>query len=478
MRTWVACLLAVTTWCSTRSNAQTSVSWNEEAVRAMVERGALDEAMSACDAAISNAFQEGLDQDRPLLDAIDASSLRFEILDVQGADLDRRLDCLRTWAQLQVNAEWQGMIDLDGVNGFKFGPEWTPWRLAQYRSRFGRGLLDSDDLDVVQDGMRLRFEAALEFGDVARMRHARRPDHPEMLVLVHDANMTIADCLKRDPSGVDATLLRATREDLFAIVNDLASSGLLDLWAGSEDSFAQGDASLGLLAENRLRDQPVDEFLVSSVTRWLESVPDDMWRQSPGWGLVGAARNIISEALRSEEPVPGVDRLAEVLVRILGIRPDVSPDNLGSSRFLLVSALVRAGRVDEAEAMFERLPQNTTGMERWARQGAVSDLRKVRGRSLSRRPAPAPEPLPESEPAADAGEAETASEIKEREDPPKAEGEVEGVMPRPRSSVAETAGVRTDSASRSGDWKLLLPVGLIVSVLILLGWSTLRRPAA
>lgn len=136
MRTWVAWLLAVMNWCSTQSNAQASFSWNEEAVRGMAERGDPDEAMSACDAAISNAFQQGLDQDRPLLDAIDASSLRFEILDVQDADLDRRLDCLGTWAELQVNAEWQGVIDLDGVNGFKIGQVWTTWQLDSPGSWF------------------------------------------------------------------------------------------------------------------------------------------------------------------------------------------------------------------------------------------------------------------------------------------------------------------------------------------------------
>ncbi len=478
MRTLVACLIAVTNWCSTQSNAQASFSWNEEAVRGMAERGELDEAMSACDAAISDAFQQGLDQVEPLLEAIDASALRFEILDVQDAGLDRRLDCLRTWAHLQANAEWQGVIDLDGLDGFKFGPEWTTWRLACYRSNVGRGLLESDDPDVVQDGLRLRFEAALEFADVARMRLARRPDHPEVVVLVHDANMMIADCLEREPSGVDAALLRATREDLFSIVNDLASFGLLNLWAGSEGSFARGDASLGRLAEDRRRDQPVDEFLVSSVTRWLDSVPDDMWRESPGWGLIGAAQDIILTARRLEDPVPGVDRLAEVLVRILGIRPDVSPGNLGLSRFMLVSALVRAGRVDEAEAMFELLPQITTGLEGTGRELASSDLRKARGRSLSRRPVPALEPLPESEPAARAEEADTASKIKELNDPSKAESDGGVVMPWPRSSVAEPAGVGTDSAPRSGDWKLLLPMGLVFSVLSLLGWSTLRRPAA
>jgi pentatricopeptide repeat protein len=69
-----------------------------------------------------------------------------------------------------------------------------------------------------------------------------------------------------------------------------------------------------------------------------------------------------------------VDQLAEALVRILQMTPKASQEYIATNRFILVSALVQAGRLDEAETMFESLPRSSS---EW-----VSFYRRSAGRAL------------------------------------------------------------------------------------------------
>ncbi|MFM1831724.1 MAG: hypothetical protein RLZZ461_40 [Planctomycetota bacterium] len=369
--------LVLTCCIPTALHAQIGTDWDEEATRALIDRGRIDQAMEACDAAIANVFQQGFDQDKPLMDGIEASEIKLGILEAMDASVDQRLECLETWSEFQANAEWQGVIDLDGYPDFKFGPEWIQWRSGSYMANLGRSLIATGDLGAIQDGQRLIRDAALALAEVARLRVDRRPDHPDLPVLVHDANAMIKEYIAYDTRGVDTDILRATREDLISIVNQIASLGLLDLWTDEADGFSSSDASLGGLVGSRLSDQPVDEFIVTSLTTWLDAVPAETWRRGPGWGVLNAARDTLQLALQSDQPIPGVDRLAEALVRILQMTPRASQEYIATNQFNLVSALVQAGRLDEAETMFESLPPSSSEWVSFYRRGAGRALKNA-----------------------------------------------------------------------------------------------------
>lgn len=464
----------VLTFCMpTALQPQIGTVWDEEATRALIDHGLIDQAVEACDAAIANAIHQGFDQIEPLMDGIEASEIKLGILEAVDASIDQRLDCLTTWSEFQANAEWQGVIDLDGHPNFKFGPEWIQWRSGGYMANLGRSLIASGELGAIKDGERLIADAALAFAEVARFRLDRRPDHPDVPILVHDANTMISEYIARKPRGVDADILRAAREDLISIVTQIASLGLLDIWIDAADGFAPSDASLGGLVRSRLEDQPVDEFIVTSVTTWLESVPAETWRQGSGWGVLNAAREILQLALQSDPPIPGVDGLAEALVRIVQMTPGASRENIETTRFILVSALVHAGRLHEAQVMFESLPASSSEWVSHYRRSAWRELKRAGRLATPKAESPAErlaeptgDPVTSAEPStadmAGAGADVTAST---------------NIAPSPiRAKRGE--GNLALLPLQAGDWRLLAPGGGLVLILSLVGWRIFHRQTA
>jgi hypothetical protein len=350
--------------------------WDEQLATSLLEEARYDEVLALCDLEIDgiHAIDEPTISD--IKGVIQAGTMKIKALTSLDAPASEILGVVRTNLAMEANLEWRGWARYPEGTGQVFGPE---------RIDYGVGLTGFQLSQGIDDPFlrsQLIAESASLVADSAMQRWLRIVDHPGTMFLIHDANMAIVDGQPFVKTKKDHRALFDAREVLIDVIDGMADRNLLRLRLnGSTDGLAEGDSALGSIVRHRMDNGPIDADLVASVKSWIDSIPDQSWRDQGG-SFMGSIHTLIIRANQTRIPIPGVDELCDSLADIkrrIGLTRNSPVGVVASDRIDYAEAMVRAGRIEDARTLLSFVPVGLSPGIDGMRNVVARKIRKAEG---------------------------------------------------------------------------------------------------